>query len=53
MIFRKVTGCFRSTKGATLYAATQSVIATGRLPGLTAVDAIHNALNGGTALKPA
>ena len=53
VIFRKVTGCFRSTKGATLYAATQSVIATGRLRGLTAVDAIRNALNGGTALKPA
>jgi transposase len=33
VIFRKVTGCFRSHWGARLYAAAISVIATGRLRG--------------------
>ena len=44
VIFRKVTGGFRSTWGATLYAAAVSVIATGRLRGLSALQAIRNAL---------
>ncbi len=44
VIFRKVTGCFRSTWGAALYAAAQSVIATGRLTGKSALQAIKDAL---------
>jgi len=46
VIFRKVTGCFRSKWGAEVYAAAASVIATGRLHGLTALQAIRNALAG-------
>jgi len=42
VIFRKVTGCFRSHWGARLYAAAVSVIATGRLRGLSALQAISN-----------
>jgi len=53
VIFRKVTGCFRSTKGASLYAAAQSVIATGRLRGKTALRAIRDTLNSRATLKPA
>jgi transposase len=45
VIFRKVTGCFRSQWGAEVYAAA-SVIATGRLHGLTALQAMTNALAG-------
>jgi transposase len=44
VIFRKVTGCFRSQWGARLYAAAQSVIATGRLNGKSALQAIRNVL---------
>jgi len=46
VIFRKVTGCFRSQWGAKVYAAAASVIATGRLYGLTALQALSNALAG-------
>ncbi|HEY0420353.1 MAG TPA: IS66 family transposase [Acetobacteraceae bacterium] len=46
VIFRKVTGCFRSPWGAEVYAAAASVIATGRLHGLTALQAMTNALAG-------
>ena len=46
VIFRKVTGCFRSQWGAKVYAAAASVIATGRLHGLTALQALTNALAG-------
>jgi transposase len=42
VIFRKVTGCFRSHWGARLYAAAASVIATGRLNGKSALQAIHD-----------
>jgi transposase len=42
VIFRKVTGCFRSHWGARLYAAAASVIATGRLGGVSALQAIKN-----------
>ena len=49
VIFRKVTGCFRSTEGARLYAAAASVIATGRLHGQTALNAIKNALTPATS----
>jgi len=44
VIFRKVTGCFRSHWGARLYAAAQSVIATGRLAGKSALQAIRDAI---------
>jgi transposase len=40
VIFRKVTGCFRSTWGAQFYAATVSVIATSTLHGKSALQAI-------------
>jgi len=40
VIFRKVTGCFRSKWGARLYAAAASVSATGRLNGKSAFLAI-------------
>jgi len=46
VIFRKVTNCFRAEWGAKVYAAAASVIATGRLHGLTALDAIAAALAG-------
>jgi transposase len=42
VIFRKVTGCFRSHWGARLYAATASVIATGKLNGKSALHAIQD-----------
>ena len=44
VIFRKVTGCFRSQTGAKIYAAAQSVIATGRLAGKSALQALADAL---------
>jgi transposase len=46
VIFRKVTNCFRSVWGAEVYAAAASVIATGKLHGLTALHALRNALAG-------
>jgi Transposase IS66 family len=52
VIFRKVTGCFRSKWGAQVYAAAASVIATGRLHGLTALQALSNALAGKPILLP-
>jgi transposase len=45
VIFRKVTGCFRSEWGAKLYAAIISVIATAKLTGKTALQAIAEVLN--------
>ena len=53
MIFRKLTGCFRSHWGAKVYAAAASVIATGRLYGLTALQAIANALAGKPVIQAA
>ena len=50
VIFRKVTGCFRSHWGARLYAATASVIGTGQLHGKSALEAIHNVLFGCPAI---
>jgi transposase len=44
VIFRKVTGCFRSHWGARLYAAAISVIATGRLRGKSALQAISDVI---------
>jgi transposase len=49
VIFRKVTGCFRSLWGARLYAAAASVNATGRLNGKSALMAIREVIVGGTA----
>jgi transposase len=46
VIFRKVTNCFRAEWGAKVYAAAASVIATGRLHGLTAMQALRAALAG-------
>lgn len=51
VIFRKVTGGFRAKWGATVYAAAVSVIATGRLHGLTALAAIRAALAGGAIIR--
>jgi transposase len=45
VVFRKVTGCFRSQTGAKLYAAALSVIATGKLAGRSALLALRLALN--------
>jgi transposase len=53
VIFRKVTGCFRSHWGAKVYAAAASVIATGRLHGLTALQALSNALAGRPVMRTA
>ena len=50
VIFRKVTGCFRSRWGTRLYAAAISVIATGRLKGTSALQAITDALKPTPAL---
>ena len=52
VIFRKVTGCFRSHWGARLYAAALSVIATGRLKGISALQAIRDVIQVPIALKP-
>jgi len=46
VIFRKVTNGFRSQWGAEVYAAAATVIATGRLHGLTALQALNAALAG-------
>jgi len=53
VIFRKVTGCFRSHWGARLYAAAVSVIATGRLNGKSALQAIHNVISDTPAIVSA
>lgn len=53
VIFRKVTGCFRSHWGARLYAAATSVIATGRLNGKSALQAITETLAPNPALSTA
>jgi len=46
VIFRKVTNCFRAEWGAQVYAAAASVMATGRLHGRTALEALRDALAG-------
>jgi transposase len=46
VIFRKVTNCFRAEWGAQVYAAAASVMATGRLHGLTALEALRAAITG-------
>ena len=51
VIFRKLTGCFRSETGARLYAAAISVIATGKLAGKSPLQALRLTLD--PALAPA
>ena len=46
VIFRKVTNCFRAEWGAKVYAAAATVMATGRLHRLTALQALRAALAG-------
>jgi len=53
VIFRKVTGGFRAEWGAKVYAAAASVIATGRLHGLTAFGALRAALAGEAVMQNA
>jgi transposase len=52
VIFRKVTGGFRSQWGARTYADAVSVIATGRLHGRSAFHALRDALAGRPILVP-
>ena len=52
VVFRKVTGGFRSQWGARLYAAAISVIATGRLNRRSALHAIRDVLAGQPILAP-
>src|SRR5438876_4653386 len=52
VIFRKVTGGFRSQWGARTYADALSVIATGRLHGHSALQALRDALAGRPILIP-
>jgi transposase len=52
VIFRKVTGGFRSEWGARTYADALSVIATGRLHGRSALQALGDALAGRAILIP-
>jgi len=51
VIFRKVTGGFRAEWGAKVYAAAASVIATGRLHGMSALAALRAALAGETVMR--
>lgn len=53
VIFRKVTNGFRAAWGAKVYAAAASVIATGRLHGRTALEALRAALAGGAIIRTA
>jgi transposase len=52
VIFRKVTGGFRSEWGAHTYAAAVSVVATGRRQGRSAFQALRDALAGRPILVP-
>lgn len=51
VIFRKVTNGFRAEWGAKVYAAAASVIATGRLHGLSALEALRAALAGAPVIR--
>jgi transposase len=52
VIFRKVTGGFRSEWGAHTYAAAASVIATGRRQGFSTLQALQKALAGQPIVLP-
>ena len=45
VIFQRVTGGFRAEWGATVYVAAATIIATGRMHGLTELQALRAALN--------
>jgi transposase len=51
VIFRKVTNCFCAEWGAKVYAAAASVIATGKLHGVTALEALRAALAGAPIIR--
>ncbi len=51
VIFRKVTNCFRAEWGAKVYAAAASVIATGRLHGMSALEALRAGLAWGPIIR--
>ena len=53
VIFRKVTNGFRSTWGADLYAAIRSTLSSGRLNGLSPLQAIRRVLAGQTVIATA
>jgi len=53
VIFRKVTNGFRSVWGCAVYADICSVMATGALQGLHALEAIRSCLAGRSVLNPA
>jgi transposase len=53
VIFRKVTNGFRSVWGCAVYADICSVMATGALQGLHALEAIRTCLAGRSVLNPA
>jgi transposase len=46
VVFRKVTNCFRSERGATFYANVKSVLETTRRRGIGILPAIRHTLNG-------
>jgi transposase len=46
VVFRKVTNCFRSEWGATLYADVRSVLETARRRGIAILDAVRLTLDG-------
>lgn len=50
--YRKVTGGFRSTSGADLFAGVRSGVGTAARRGVDAYQAILNVLHGGTDLHP-
>lgn len=50
--YRKVTGGFRSTWGADLFAAVRSVVGTAARQGCNAYQAIRAVLNGETVVQP-
>ena len=52
VIFRKVTNGFRGQWGAKVYAAAVSIIATGRLYGRSALNALQAALAGLPVMQP-
>lgn len=53
VVFRKVTGCFRSAWGARVYADIRSIVATGLKRGRNALASIREALAGNSPLAPA
>ena len=50
--YRKVTGGFRSTWGADLFANVRSAVGTAARQGIDAYEAIRTVLRGGSVLQP-